>query len=134
MASLRRLAWMCRKLAKQHMDEPGVPAAPEGTGRYTEWVQVALILYHVELEKSLRETEDYLNEMPGVLAVFELDRAPPIVRSIGGSKRVECVNSAACSPSPDIRERHHRRHRTNRAKYHSCDPSATAVRDSYCIF
>jgi len=39
-------------------------------------VQIALILYHVELEKSLRETEDYLNEMPGVLAVFDLDEAP----------------------------------------------------------
>ncbi len=27
-------------------------------------------------EKSLRETEDYLNEMPGILAVFGLDKAP----------------------------------------------------------
>ncbi|MDB2272934.1 IS5/IS1182 family transposase, partial [Halorubrum ezzemoulense] len=27
MASLRRLAWMCRNLAKQHVDEPDVPAA-----------------------------------------------------------------------------------------------------------
>jgi IS5 family transposase len=30
----------------------------------------------VELEKSLRETEDYLNEMPNVLGVFEFDEAP----------------------------------------------------------
>jgi len=36
-------------------------------------VQIALILYRVELEKSLRETEDYLNEMPGVLAIFDLE-------------------------------------------------------------
>lgn len=35
-----------------------------------------LIPYRVELEKSLRETEDYLNEMPGVLVVFGLDEAP----------------------------------------------------------
>jgi len=76
MASLRRLAWMCRKLAKQHVDNPDVPAAPDGAGGYAEWVQIALILYRVELEKSLRETEDYLNEMPGVLAVFDLDEAP----------------------------------------------------------
>ncbi|WEL20968.1 Transposase, IS5 family [Halorhabdus sp. BNX81] len=34
------------------------------------------ILYHVELEKSHRETEDSLNEMPGALAVFALDEAP----------------------------------------------------------
>ncbi len=33
-------------------------------------------VYRVELEKSLRETEDYLNEMPGVSAMFDLDEAP----------------------------------------------------------
>jgi len=47
----------------------------DGAGGYAKWVQTALILYRVELEKSLRETEDYLNEMPGILAVFELDAA-----------------------------------------------------------
>ena len=76
MASLRRFAWMCRNLAKQHVDEPDVPAAPDGADGYAEWVQIALILYRVELEKSLRETEDYLNEMPHVLGVFELDEPP----------------------------------------------------------
>jgi len=35
-----------------------------------------VILFRVELEKSLRETEDYLDEMPHVLGVFELDEAP----------------------------------------------------------
>jgi len=39
-------------------------------------VQIALILYRVEPEKRLREADDYLNEMPGVLAVFYLDEAP----------------------------------------------------------
>jgi len=76
MASLRRLARMCRDLAKQHVDDPDVPAAPDGADGYAKWVQIALILYRVELEKSLRETEDYLNEMPGILDVFDLDEAP----------------------------------------------------------
>src|SRR6056297_3284925 len=76
MASLRRLAWMCRELAKEHVDNPDVPAAPEGADGYAKWIQIALILFRVELEKSLRETEDYLNEMSGVLAVFDLDEAP----------------------------------------------------------
>jgi len=35
-----------------------------------------LILFRVELEKGLRESEDYLNVMPGVLAVFDLEKAP----------------------------------------------------------
>lgn len=76
MASLRRLARMCRDLAKQHVDDPDVPAAPDGADGYAKWTQIALILFRVELEKSLRETEDYLNEMPAVLAVFDLDEAP----------------------------------------------------------
>ncbi|MDL0135809.1 IS5/IS1182 family transposase, partial [Halobacterium salinarum] len=49
MASLRRLARMCRHLAKQHVDDPDVPAAPDGAGGYAEWTQIAVILYRVEL-------------------------------------------------------------------------------------
>jgi len=67
---------MCRELAKQHVDDPDVPAAPEGADGYAEWTQIALILFRVELEKSLRETEDYLSEMSGILAVFDLEEAP----------------------------------------------------------
>ena len=67
---------MCRELAKQHVDDPDVPAAPDGADGYAEWTQIALILFRVELEKSLRESEDYLNEMPGILGVFGLDEAP----------------------------------------------------------
>ena len=76
MTSLRRLARKCRDLAKQHVDDPEVPAAPDGASGYAEWVQIGLILFRVELEKNLRETEEYLNEMPDVLAVFDLDEAP----------------------------------------------------------
>ena len=76
MASLRRLARMCRDLAKQHVDDPDVPAVPSGANGYAEWAQIALTLFRVELEKSLRETEDYLNEMPGVLSEFGLDESP----------------------------------------------------------
>ncbi|ELY99630.1 transposase (ISH1) [Natrialba aegyptia DSM 13077] len=67
---------MCRNIAKQHVDDPDVPTAPDGADGYAEWIQIALILFRVELEKSLRETEDYLNEMPGVLAEFDLDDPP----------------------------------------------------------
>jgi hypothetical protein len=67
---------MCRNLAKQHANDPDVPAAPGGADGYAKWVQIALILYRVELQKSLRETKDYLNEIPGILAVFDLNDAP----------------------------------------------------------
>jgi IS5 family transposase len=67
---------MCRTPAKHHVDDPDVPAAPGGADGYAEWVQIALILFRVELEKRLRESEDYLNEMPHILAVFDLNEAP----------------------------------------------------------
>jgi len=76
MGSLRRLARKCRTLAKQHIDDPDVPAAPDGASGYAKWMQIGLILFRVDLEKSLRETEEYLNKMSDVLAVFELDEAP----------------------------------------------------------
>jgi len=49
---------MCRSLAKQHVDDPDVPAAPNGADGYAKWTQIALILFRVESDKSLRETED----------------------------------------------------------------------------
>jgi len=88
---------MCRHLAKQHVDDPGIPAAPNDVGGYAEWTQIALILFRVELEKSLRETEDYLIEMPGVLAVFDLNEHRTTVRFAGGKTGTGCVNSATCS-------------------------------------
>jgi len=39
------------KLAKQHIDDPDVPAAPSGADGYAEWAQIALILFRVELGK-----------------------------------------------------------------------------------
>lgn len=53
-----------------------MPATPNVSSGYARWVQIALILFRVELDKSLRETEEYLNEMHGVLAVFDLGEAP----------------------------------------------------------
>jgi IS5 family transposase len=43
MGSLRRLARICRNIAKQHVDDPDVPAAPSGADGYAKWAQIALI-------------------------------------------------------------------------------------------
>jgi len=126
---------MCRDLAKQHVDDPDVPAAPDGADGYAKWTQIALILFRVELEKSLRETEDYLNEMPGVLAVFGLDEAPHYSSFCRWEDEYRMRELRRLLPfSGRIRERHHRRHRNNGARYHSFDSSAIAVTNSYCIF
>ena len=57
MRSKRPLARQCKRLGKQYVDGPNVPAAPDGNSGYAKWVQIALILMRVELDKSLRETE-----------------------------------------------------------------------------
>ncbi len=53
MASLRRLARMCRDLAKQHVDDPDVPAAPNGAGGYAEWTQIGLAVLTPQTAHSL---------------------------------------------------------------------------------
>ena len=127
MASLRRLAWMCRDLAKQHVDDPDVPAAPDGADGYAEWVQIALILYRVELEKSLRETEDYLNEMPGVLAVFDLDDAPHYSSFCRWENGTECVNSAACSAEARSRRAGVVKLQSTQAAFNAIKPATTTA-------
>jgi len=76
MRSKRPPARQCKKLAKQHVDDPDVPAAPNGDSGYAEWVQIALILMRVELDKSLRETEAWFNDSTVLLNEFGLERAP----------------------------------------------------------
>jgi len=96
MASLRRLAWMCRTLPKQHVDDPDVSAVPEGASGYAEWVQVALILYRVGLKKSLCGTEDSLNEVLGILAVFGLNEARCVQASRAETRRWRGSTAAGC--------------------------------------
>lgn len=135
MASLRRLARMCRNIAKQHVDEPDVPAAPDGAGGYAKWVQIAVILFRVELDKDLRETEDYLNDMPGVLAVFGLDEAPHYSSFCRLEQEYRMRELRRLLPFFGcIGERHRRRHLNGTLRYHSSDPSQRAASDSYCIF
>jgi len=74
-------------LAKQRVDEPNVSAAPDGADGYAEWIQTAVILDRVELDESLRGTEDSLTEMPGVLSVFDLDGPGQPTRGAGGLER-----------------------------------------------
>jgi IS5 family transposase len=76
MRSKRPLARQCKNLAKQYVDDPDVPAAPNGDSGYAEWVQIALILMRVELDKSLRETEAWFNDSTAILDEFNLERAP----------------------------------------------------------
>jgi hypothetical protein len=49
---------MYRSLAKQHIFDPDVSAAPDGVDGYTEWVQIEVIPFCVELEQSLPKSED----------------------------------------------------------------------------
>ena len=76
MRSKRPLARQCKRLGKQHVDDPDIPAAPDGDSGYAEWVQIALIFMRVELDKSLRETEAWFNDSIAILDEFDLERAP----------------------------------------------------------
>jgi IS5 family transposase len=76
MRSKRPTIRQCKNLAKQHVDDPDEPAAPDGDSGFAEWVQIALILLHAELGKSLRETEAWFNDSRAVREELNLDRSP----------------------------------------------------------
>lgn len=71
MRSKRPLVRECKKLSKQYADAPDEPTVPDGDSGFAEWVQVALILVRVELDKNLRETEAWFSDSRAVLE--ELD-------------------------------------------------------------
>jgi IS5 family transposase len=77
MGRLRKLAKKCKELGKEYADDPDAPAvAHSGDGGHADWVRVGLIIFQEEINKPLRKYEDYLNEMPGILAVFNLEESP----------------------------------------------------------
>jgi IS5 family transposase len=72
MGRLRTLARTYRDFATNHVEEPDAPAAPDGADGYDKSTKIALLLLKEEINKPLRKLEDYLNEMPGLLNVFDL--------------------------------------------------------------
>lgn len=94
MFSLRRLAWMCRDLAKQHADNLDVPAASNRVDRYAGWTQIASTLYRVEPEKSLRETEATSMRCPVSCPCLISMRDRTTAHFVGGKMSIECVSSA----------------------------------------
>ena len=78
MERLRQRAKKYRKLAKEHVEDPDAPAVADedGDGEHAEWNKIALLLLREDIGKPLRHLEDYLNEMPGILDVFGLEKSP----------------------------------------------------------
>jgi IS5 family transposase len=76
MTHLRRTAKMCLKVGVWFSDDPDEPAFDEAAQEYAERVQVGLLLFREKINKPLREYEEYLNEMKGILKVFDLEESP----------------------------------------------------------
>jgi len=76
MRSKRSLIRQCKNLAKQHVDDPDEPAAPNGDSGFAEWVQIAVILIRTELDKSLRDSEAWLNDSIAFREELNLEKAP----------------------------------------------------------
>jgi len=76
MKSKRPLVRQCKNLAKQHVDKPDEPAAPDGDSGFAEWAQITFILLHAELDKTLRETEAWFNDSLAIREELNLERTP----------------------------------------------------------
>jgi len=76
MGRLKTLATSFHEFATNHVEEPDEPAVADGDDGYDEATKIALLLLKEEIDKPLRQLEDYLNEMPGILDVFDLESSP----------------------------------------------------------
>lgn len=76
MGRLKTLARTFRNFATSHIEEPNVPAVADGDNGYAKSTKIALLLLKEEINKPLRDVEDYLNEMPGILDIFGLNKSP----------------------------------------------------------
>jgi IS5 family transposase len=76
MGRLRTLAQTFHEFATNHVADQDVPDVAGGDGGYATSTKIALLLLKEEIDKPLRQLEDYLNEMPGILDVFDLEKSP----------------------------------------------------------
>ena len=97
MGSLRRLARKCRTLAKQHIDDPDVPAAPDGATGYAKWVQIGLILFRVDSKRVSVRPKSTSTKCLTSLPYLNSTRHRTTARSVGGNRTTECGSFAACS-------------------------------------
>lgn len=74
MGHLRRLAKKCRYLGKTASDDLDAPTFAEGG--HADWIRIGLLPLKEEIDKPLRKLEDCLNEIPGILSVFDLNKSP----------------------------------------------------------
>jgi hypothetical protein len=73
MGRLSNLAQAFHEFATTHGAEPDVPGVADGNEKSTK---IALFLLKEEIGKPLRKLDDYLNELPGILDVFDLEKSP----------------------------------------------------------
>jgi IS5 family transposase len=67
---------MFQEFATTHVEEADVPAVADGDDGYDKSTKIALLLLKEEIDKPLRKLEDYLNEMPGILDVLDIENSP----------------------------------------------------------
>jgi IS5 family transposase len=76
MSCLRDPTETFHKFATNHIEEQTEPAVADGDDGYDKSTKIGLLLLREEINKPLRKLEDYLNEMPGILDVFGLEKSP----------------------------------------------------------
>ena len=69
--SLRFHEFVTNHVAEQ--DEPGVADGDDG---YATSTKIGMLLLEEKIDEPLRDVEDYLNEMPGILDISGLDKSP----------------------------------------------------------
>jgi len=76
MGRIRTLAQTFHEFVTNHVAEQDEPGVADGDDGYATSTKIGMLLLKEEIDKPLRDVEDYLNEMPGILDIFGLDKSP----------------------------------------------------------
>ena len=75
MGRIRTLAQTFHEFVTNHVAEQDEPGVADGDNGYATSTKIGMLLLKEEIDKPLRDVEDYLNEMPGILDIFGLDKS-----------------------------------------------------------
>jgi len=91
MGKLRNLTESIHEFSTYYLEDEYDPA--DAGGGYNTSTEITLLLLKAEINKLLRRLEDYLNEMPVIHDVFDLETSPDYLSfSLWGGEFPLCYN------------------------------------------
>mgnify|MGYP000574976659 CR=1 FL=1 len=105
MGRLGTLPKTFHKFATNNIEESDKPAVADSDNGFDESTKIAPLLLEEEIDTPLRQLEDYLDEMPGILDVFDIEKSPDHTSFRNGHDEFQMQALRRLPPSLDVSRR-----------------------------